>query len=122
MLQITIWDHNHSGETRCDMCGAMFEEHCCAVALCEGIPYYDGRNAPRDALALDICPACLEAGPIGAAQRMERRAAQLRANADELETLADAVRTMPRENWLTRRELETHAQEIENAMRALWGD
>lgn len=122
MLQLAIWDHNHSGETRCDVCGAMFEEHCCAVALCEGIPYYAGRNAPENAILTDICPDCLEAGNERAAQRMSARAARWSEDASARATLADAVRTMPRENWLTRRELEMHAQEIETQMRALWGD
>ena len=106
MLQVVTWGHCHGGAAVCDLCGAPFEEHHAAAALVEGEPRFDGCNAPRAALALDICPVCLEAGTMGAAQRIEHRARQMRAHADELETLAVRVREMPRENWLTVRELE----------------
>lgn len=106
MLQVITWGHCHGGAAVCDLCGATFEEHQAAASLVEGEPRFDGGNAPNNALALDICPACLEAGTMGAAQRIERAAWELRAHADELETLAVRVRAMPRENWLTVRELE----------------
>lgn len=111
MLQVITWGHCVNGQTRCDLCGAIFEEHRAAAALVEGAPRFDGRNAPSNALALDICPACLEGGPIGAAQRMARHVEQLRTRADALETLAERVRDMPRENWLTVGELERAALE-----------
>ncbi len=113
MLQIIIWDHNHGGAEHCDFCGATFEETYCAAALVNGAPRFEGQNAPLNALALDICPACLDAGTQGTAQRIARHVAQLRAQALALETLADAVRNMPRENWLTAREMAQHAAALD---------
>jgi len=125
MLQVAIWNHDRTGETRCDLCGKHFEETYCSAALCTGIPQHDGRNAPANAIAFEICPACLEAGTRSAADRMTARAARLRrdatAQADKLDALADAIRNMPRENWLTRRELETHAAALRSANEAATG-
>lgn len=113
MLQVVIWDHNRTGETHCDLCGAVFEERYCAAALVNGAPRFEGQNAPLNARALDICPACLDAGTQGTAQRIARRIDRVRALAGELETLAEAVRNMPRENWLTARELAQHGAALD---------
>ena len=78
----------------CEVCGIRYEQPFPAVYL----DYYDIRdNYYTEVDVGDICPACLEAGPEGAAQRAREHAKRLREGADLLDELA---RDLPQcENW-----------------------
>lgn len=97
-LKVRVWIHNTCADFPCLLCGASHEQDHVAASLVE---YEDGQ---AEVLG-DVCPACLAAGPSGAADGVRSHATRLRARADWLEELADAVAGMGTDVWATPDEL-----------------
>ena len=94
-LKVQVWVHNTSAEFPCVLCGDGHEQDLAAASL---VKYGEGG---RGEMLGDVCPACLAAGPSGAADRARSHAERLRARAEELERLAVAVERMALADWAT---------------------
>jgi len=102
-LRTEAYPHNTSGHFVCGVCGETHDQDCAAARVVDP----DG-----GALADDVCPACIVAGPSGAAERARAWAADLHARADVLDILAEQVGAIT--DWATLADL-VHAELLAEA-------
>lgn len=98
-LQLAVWEHNSCMDTHCALCGELFEVEYASVAVVDGPAVKGASNLPKNAVAQDVCPDCMAAGPDGAAERMRQRAQDLRKLADDVEQNATEIQTIDPEHW-----------------------
>ncbi len=100
------WIHNTFADFRCSICGSIYEQACAAVSLFDD----SGTNLG------DVCPTCVEAGPVQAAERARARARDLKAEADEVDQLAEALVGVSR--WATVDDLAAAERSVEEEYKA----
>jgi len=89
-MRTVAFAHNTFVRFGCDLCGGTIDK----IGVSGQLLADDGER-----IADDICPACTEAGPHGAAVRMRRFAASIRQQAEALEEIADEVENIT--DWAT---------------------
>lgn len=105
-VQTRSWPHNTDSGFRCVLCGEDDRMNFASTTLFDG----------QDALG-DLCRECVVAGPTLAAERTRRRATDLREQAEELDELATALRTLDPARWSTLAELTTEREQVMREMR-----
>ena len=89
-MRTVAFAHNTFVRFSCDLC----EDTIGKIGVSGQLLTDDGER-----IANDICPACTEAGPQGAAERMRRLAATMRQQAKALEETANEVENIT--EWAT---------------------
>ncbi len=101
-LRVRVWQHCMGGfDWPCVICGGSHEQDHVAATLMQGDHEKIG----------DVCPACLDAGPVGAAQNMRNYAEALVQRAAELFQFSSEVSQIPVKEWATSKDVErVHAE------------
>jgi hypothetical protein len=89
-MEICIWMGNMSSPWNCCICGEPYEQGVAVASL------VDGDNYPGD-----VCPDCLEAGHLVAAEKSREYSERLRTQAQRQEALALKLAAMSPDDWGT---------------------
>jgi hypothetical protein len=103
-LHVRIIQHNVSMNFPCDLCGDYHHQDYAAALL---LP--EGKDDPKDSYG-DVCPACLDSGPEGAAVHLIDQAKYLEKKARSLRRLAKDVKAIPQSDWKTADDLRAESQ------------
>ena len=91
----------------CGLCGCWTEKDNCTVELLAD----DGERQAKT-----VCPACVGAGPLGAAERMRAEAVALREHAKYLDGLASSVAGIAAGAWVTLADAVAYSKEVDRQL------